>query len=277
MIRASCVGLGLAVLAGCGGGSGGAGGGGGLGPPGPARPARARPPRVAPPAGGRAAGGGWDPPQGSAVVSGRAKFVGEAPKRRPIDMSREAVCAEHWKDGGALDESSLVSADGGLQNVFVWVKKGAEGRTYPPPAEGVVLSQHHCAYAPHVLGVQVGQKLLIRNGDPVMHNVHSFSKRNAPINVGQGAAGAENVQVFERQEVMVAFKCDVHGWMRAWVGVLDHPYFGVTGADGSFTLKGLPPGTYTVEAWHESLGTQTQTVTIGAKESKDVAFVFKAA
>jgi len=157
----------------------------------------------------------------------------------------------------------------------VWVKKGAEGRTYPPPAEGVVLSQHHCAYAPHVLGVQVGQKLLIRNGDPVMHNVHSFSKRNAPINVGQGAAGAENVQVFERQEVMVAFKCDVHGWMGAHVGVVGHPFFAVSGADGAFTLPKLPPGEYVVAAWHEVYGSQEQTVTVGAGDQKALTFEFQ--
>jgi hypothetical protein len=139
----------------------------------------------------------------------------------------------------------------------------------------VVLDQKGCRYTPHVLGVQVGQPLEVLNSDPTLHNVHALPTANREFNTGQPLAGMKHTHRFSTREVMVPFKCDVHPWMRAFIGVLDHPYFGVTTADGTFRLEGLPPGTYTVEAWHETLGMQTQSVTIGAKESRDVAFSFK--
>jgi hypothetical protein len=117
----------------------------------------------------------------------------------------------------------------------------------------------------------------IINSDDTLHNVHGLAKANKEFNAGQPIQGMKMTHTFSTKEVMVPFKCDVHGWMNAWVGVLDHPYYAVTGADGTFSLKGLPPGTYTVEAWHEKLGTQIQMVTIGGKESKDVAFTFRGA
>ena len=125
--------------------------------------------------------------------------------------------------------------------------------------------------------MRVGQPLEIVNSDPTLHNIHAMPKANAEFNNGQPIQGMKTTHTFTAKEVMVPFKCDVHGWMNAYVGVLDHPYFAVTDKDGKFELKGLPPGTYTIEAWHEKLGTQTQSVTIGAKETKDVTFTFKAA
>src|SRR6185295_13402131 len=127
----------------------------------------------------------------------------------------------------------------------------------------------------HVLGIQVGQPLQVINSDPTLHNIHAIPAANQEFNAGQPITGMKMTHTFSTKEVMVPFKCDVHGWMHAWVGVLDHPYFFVTGADGTFQLKGLPPGTYTIEAWHEKLGTRTQMVTIGARETKDLAFSFK--
>ena len=128
---------------------------------------------------------------------------------------------------------------------------------------------------PHVVGVRVGQPLEIENSDPTLHNIHAMSKVNQEFNNGQPIQGMKMTHAFTQKEVMIPFKCDVHGWMNAYVGVLDHPFYAVTGADGSFSLKGLPPGTYTIEAWHEKLGTQTQTVTVAATETKDVAMTFK--
>ena len=124
--------------------------------------------------------------------------------------------------------------------------------------------------------MRVGQPLVILNSDPTLHNIHAMPKGNTEFNTGQPIQGMKTMHTFDKPEVMVPFKCDVHGWMNAYVGVLDHPYFAVTGPDGSFTLKGLPPGTYTIEAWHEKLGTQTTQVTLGAKETKDANFTFKA-
>jgi hypothetical protein len=134
-----------------------------------------------------------------------------------------------------------------------------------------------CRYTPHVFGVRVGQPLDITNSDPTLHNIHATPKNNAEFNQGQPIQGMKTTKTFTTPEVMVPFKCDVHGWMNAYVGVLDHPYFATTGTDGKFSLKSLPPGTYTIEAWHERLGAQTQSVTIGAKETKEVNFTFKPA
>jgi plastocyanin len=168
-----------------------------------------------------------------------------------------------------------VGSGGGLQNVFVYVKDGLGNRTFAAPATPVVLDQQGCHYVPHVVGIQVGQPMEIVNSDSTLHNVHALPKENGEFNQGQPLKGMKNVHTFTTKEVMVPFKCDVHGWMNAWVGVLDHPFYAVTGNDGSFSIKGLPPGTYTIEAWHEKLGTQTQMVTIGEKETKDVAMTFK--
>jgi plastocyanin len=161
--------------------------------------------------------------------------------------------------------------------VFVYVKDGLGNVTFPAPAEAIVLDQKGCQYAPHVIGIQVGQPLQIINSDATLHNIHGLAKANREFNQGQPIQGMKMTHTFSTKEVMIPFKCDVHGWMNAWIGVLDHPYYSVTRPDGTFSLKGLPPGTYTIEAWHEKLGTQTQMVTIGAKESKDVAFTFKGA
>ena len=204
-------------------------------------------------------------------IAGRISFEGPAPKPAPVRMDSDPNCA----NPGATDEAVVVGANGGLQNVFVYVKDGLGDLRFPVPARAAVMDQQGCRYMPHVLGAQVGQPVEIVNSDPTLHNVHAIPTANQEFNTGQPIKGMKSTHTFSTKEVMVPFKCDVHGWMRAYIGVLDHPFFAVTGPDGTFSLKGLPPGTYTVEAWHETLGTQTQTVTIGASESKDVAFSFK--
>ena len=207
-------------------------------------------------------------------ISGKITFEGTAPRPGVIRMDSDPNCVQ--AGGTTIDEAVVVGAGSELQNVFVYVKDGLGDLRFPIPAAPVVLDQKGCHYVPHVLGVQVGQALEILNSDPTLHNVHAVPKTNQEFNMGQPLPGIKHTHQFSTREVMVPFKCDVHPWMNAWVGVLDHPYFAVTSSDGSFSLKGLPPGTYTVEAWHETLGAQTQTVTIGEKESKEITFSFKA-
>jgi plastocyanin len=173
-------------------------------------------------------------------------------------------------------EEIVVGAGNGLANVFVYVKEGVSG-TYPAPATPVVLDQKGCAYRPHVFGVMTGQPIDILNSDDTLHNVHAIPEVNKAFNQGMPVPGSKVSKSFTKPEVMVRIKCDVHGWMSSWAGVLPHPFFAVSGEDGSFTIKGLPAGTYVIEAWHEKLGTQTQKVTVGENEAKSAAFAFKPA
>jgi hypothetical protein len=215
-------------------------------------------------------------PSTAGDIKGTVMLTGAAPKNEPIRMNADPICVKQTS-GPQSQETFVVSGDGKLANVFVYVKDGLGNYAYDPPAGNVTLDQHGCRYMPHVFGVRVGQPLEIVNSDPTLHNIHALPKNNPEFNNGQPIQGMKMNHTFKAKEVMVPFKCDVHGWMNAYVGVLDHPYFAVSKEDGSFELKGLPPGTYTIEAWHEKLGATTQSVTIGAKESKDVSFTFDAA
>ena len=212
-------------------------------------------------------------PATAGSVTGMVHFDGTPPASEPIDMASDPYCQ---RQGSARTETVAVGSGSTLQNVFVYVKDGLGDRAFPVPPTPVLLDQKGCRYTPRVLGVQVGQTLEILSSDDTLHNVHAIPENNREFNKAHQLAGIKHTHVFSTREVMVPFKCDVHKWMNAWVGVLDHPYYAVTGADGTFELKGLPPGTYTIEAWHEKLGTQTQTVTIGEKQTSDIAFTFKA-
>lgn len=212
-------------------------------------------------------------PATAGAVAGRVTFAGTPPALQALRMDSDPNCAQ--QGATAPDESVVVGGDGALQNVFVYVKDGLGTLRFPVPSTAIVLDQKGCRYAPHVFGAQVGQTVEVLNSDPTLHNIHAVPMANREFNTGQPLPGMKHVHRFSAREVMVPFKCDVHPWMRAYVGVLDHPFFAVTGADGSFQLTGLPPGTYTIEAWHETLGMQTQTVTIGAKDTGNVAFSFK--
>jgi plastocyanin len=213
-------------------------------------------------------------PAVAGTVSGTVTVEGNVPKNEPIRMGADPVCMRE-NPGTLFQESYIVGENGALANVFVYLKEGLEGYAFDPPSTPVVLDQTGCVYRPHVFGVQVGQKLEINNLDPTLHNIHAVSKANQEFNTGQPLQGMKYTHTFKTREIMVPFKCDVHGWMNAYAGVLEHPCFGVTGADGTFTLNTLPPGTYTVEAWHEKLGAQTQTVTVTGKETPTIAFTFK--
>jgi plastocyanin len=208
-------------------------------------------------------------------VKGVVTFEGEAPKNQPIKMNADPVCVKENKD--PQFQETFEVADGKLANVFVYVKDGLGNYVFDTPTETAKIDQKECRYHPHVFAMRVGQPLEIVNSDPTLHNIHAMPKTNAEFNTGQPIQGMKTTHTFDKKEVMVPFKCDVHGWMNAYVAVLDHPYYAVTGKDGSFSLKSLPPGTYTIEAWHEKLGTQEQKVTLGPKETKDANFTFKAA
>jgi plastocyanin len=211
-------------------------------------------------------------PATAGSITGRITFEGRPPAAPPIKMASDPNCPQP----GGVAENVVVGSDGALKNVFVYVKDGLGNLRFPVPATPVVLDQKGCRYIPHVVGIQVGQPMQIVSSDPTLHNVHAMAQANREFNTGQPVPGVPHTHTFSTREVMVPFKCDVHRWMNAWVGVLDHPYFAVTSDAGTFELEGLPPGTYTIEAWHERLGTQTSSVTIGAKETKDVPFSFKA-
>ncbi len=206
-------------------------------------------------------------------LSGRVLLEGPAPANAPIKMSADPYCIRANPDGSSFE--TYVVDDGGLENVFVYVKDGLGNYYFDVPTKSVVLEQKGCHYMPHVFGIRAGQPLEIVNDDDTLHNVHALAEKNQEFNYGQPMAGMKNTRTFTVPEVMITFKCDVHGWMNAYAGVLNHPYFDVTKNGGKFELKNLPPGTYTIEAWHEKLGTETQTVTLGAKESKDISFTFK--
>jgi len=229
-----------------------------------------------PPAG--APGAAAVDPATAATITGRVVVEGAVPKPEPITMAGDPVCAT---SGAALmTESFVVGAENGLENVIVSVKSGLGTRAFPAPGAAVVLDQKGCHYTPHVVAVQVGQPLEIVNSDDTLHNVHAVPKLNEEFNIGQPIKGMKSTfntpkDPFRAREIAILLKCDVHEWMNAYVGVVEHPFFAVTSGGGRFSLTGLPPGTYDIEAWHEKLGTQTQTVTVGEKDTKDIGFAFK--
>jgi plastocyanin len=211
-------------------------------------------------------------PATASAITGVVTLQGTPPANPSINMSSDPYC---MKLGAATTPVFIVSDDNGLENVFVYVKDGLGSLKFPVPTSPVVLDQKGCMYGPRVFGIQVGQSLDIVNSDETLHNVHAMPMANREFNRGQALQGMKYTTTFTAPEVMLPFKCDVHKWMNAWVGVLEHPFYAVSGKAGMFALAGLPPGSYTIEAWHEKLGAQTQQVTIGPKESKKISFVFK--
>ena len=210
------------------------------------------------------------------TVKGVVNFEGTAPKNEAIKMNADPVCVKQNKDP-QFQETYLVSDDGKtLGNVFVYVKDGLGNYVFDTPTTPAKIDQQNCRYHPHVFGIRVNQPLEILNSDPTLHNIHALPKKNSEFNTGQPIQGMKMTHTFDKPEVMVPFKCDVHGWMNAYVGVLDHPYYAVTKDDGKFELKDLPAGRYTIEAWHEKLGATPQSVTLGPKETKEITFSFKA-
>lgn len=204
-------------------------------------------------------------PSTTGTVTGRVVLAGTAPAPQTIRVDGDKTCATLVPGAARQTERYVVGSGGTLANVFVYVATGLEGRTFPVPAEPVIVDQQRCWYTPRVVGVRVGQPFQVLNSDPLLHNVRAEAVVNQPFNQGQPVKGVRYSHTFSTDEVMVALRCDVHAWMNAWVGVMNHPYFAVTAADGAFALPNLPAGTYTVTAWHEAAGTSTGTVTVTAR------------
>ncbi len=207
-------------------------------------------------------------------VTGTIRYTGKKPARKLIDMSEDPACVEAHH-GKAYDESLIVSSNGSLANAFIYVKKGLEGKTFETPATPVVIDQRGCWFRPRVMGIQTNQVLEVINSDPVTHNIHPMAEINREWNHSQGPGDAPLSRKFIKPEIMIRIKCNIHSWMHAFIGVLDHPYFAVSKEDGTFAIKNLPPGTYTIGVWQENLGTQEQQVTVAPHQDAVANFTFK--
>jgi plastocyanin len=206
-------------------------------------------------------------------ITGTVQFAGTDPEVQVIQMAADPYCLSSHS-GEVTAQRVMVNANGTLAQIFVYVKEGLEGKTFPVPSEPAVLDQQGCMYVPHIIGVQTGQTLTVHNSDDTLHNVNAQPSNNPGFNIGQPMAGMEYEHTFENPEIMIPVKCDVHPWMAAFIGVLPHPYFAVTDAEGGFSIDRLPPGDYVIEAWSEGLGTQTIDVTVAPNETAEANFTF---
>lgn len=217
--------------------------------------------------------GGPSPTPGGATVRGSVRFEGKAPAAKAISMAADPSCAQQHPTP-VMAQEVMVDAKGDLQNVIVFVSEGLGDRTFDPPSQAAMIEQKGCLYQPHVLAVRANQRLELVNDDPTSHNIHPVPANNREWNKAE-PPGSKMEEAFAREEIAIPVKCNVHPWMHGYIAVFKHPYFAVTGRDGGFDLSHLPPGTYTIKAWHEKLGSSTQTLTISANETKEMNFVFK--
>lgn len=210
----------------------------------------------------------------AATLTGSVKFEGAAPKMTSIQMSADPYCQSQHASAPATEEDVVVGPAGELANVFVYIKdiKG----NFPTPSTAVTIDQKGCQYHPHINAVMVGQPLEIKNDDATLHNIHALPTANSQFNEGQPVQGMVSTKKLDKVEMTpFKIKCDVHGWMKSYMAVMPHPFYSVSQGNGTFTIANLPPGQYTVVAWHEKYGQQEQQVTVGAKESKALSFTFK--
>lgn len=213
-------------------------------------------------------------PATAGTVSGRILFSGKRMPQRRVDMDEDPQCeALHKKP--VYDQSEIVNRNATLANVFVYIKDGLGDKKFASPSTPVTIDQRGCWFIPRVIGIQVGQTLRVTNSDPVTHNIHPRPQDNREWNHSQSPGDPPIERKFSHQEVMIRVKCNIHGWMHAWIGVVANPYFAVTGSDGSFEFTNVPPGQYTIAAWQEVLGSQEQSVTIAPSGKSTLEFRFK--
>jgi hypothetical protein len=208
-------------------------------------------------------------PATAGSISGFVSFKGAPPKLKPLDMTQDPGCPS-----GPQPAETVVVNGGKLANVFIYVKEGLPQGTFAVPSEPVVLDQKGCRYNPHVLGIMAGQQLKILDSDTANHNIHDMPNNNPPFNESQMPTSKPIIKTFANPEMMIPVQCNQHPWMRAYINVMSHPYFAVSAADGSFTIKNLPPGEYTLAAVHEKFGEQTMKVKVGPKMDTDARFTF---
>jgi len=213
-------------------------------------------------------------PATAGSVSGTIHWNGPKPAKVPVDMSGDPACvsANHGK---VFEDAVLLGKHNEVDNAFLYIKSGLEGKTFEVPSTPVTIDQRGCWFHPRVFGVQTGQEVDIVNSDPVTHNIHSMAHINREWNHSQGPGDPPMHRRFLKPEVMIPVKCNIHSWMHEYIGVVDNPYFVVSDAEGKFTIPNLPPGTYTLALWHEKLGTQEQQITIPPHGSTTVNFELK--
>jgi len=212
------------------------------------------------------------PNPSGATVKGTVKVQGSVPKATQIDMSADVKCVQARSGGGMTED--IVADGGGLRNVVVYVSQGLGDTKFEPPKEAAVIDQKGCMYQPHVVTVQANQELKVVNSDATTHNIHPMPNNNRELNQSQ-PPGVPFSTTFGREEIAIPVKCNIHPWMHSYIAVFKHPFFAVTGKGGSFEIANLPPGTYTITAWHEKLGSSFQKITVGESETKTLEFVFQ--
>ena len=211
----------------------------------------------------------------AATLKGSITFAGVKPPHQKIDMASDEGCQKAAAGKPVYDEPVVTGKGGGLANAFVYIQAGLEGKKFEPATEAVVLDQHGCIFVPHVIALRAGQTLELKNGDAVSHNVHPLPANNREWNQEQAPQAPPVEHRFARPEIMIPVKCNIHAWMRSYIGVVDHPYFAVTGSDGAFEWKNLPPGDYTIGVWHEKLGKQEQQVHVAPSGAAAVNFTYR--
>ncbi|MGH9629291.1 MAG: carboxypeptidase regulatory-like domain-containing protein [Bryobacteraceae bacterium] len=213
-------------------------------------------------------------PATAAALRGTVTFAGKKPPAEVISMNAEEAC-EKLHPEPVSNPTIITASDGKLTNVFVYVKTGLEGKKFEPSNKGVVLDQRGCMFVPRVIALRAGETLTVKNSDPVSHNIHPDPRNNREWNQQQSPGAPDLQRRFGFPEVMIPVKCNVHSWMRSYIGVMDHPYFAVTGDTGAFEWTALPPGEYTIAAWHETLGEQTEKITLAGGSQETVNFTFR--
>lgn len=207
-------------------------------------------------------------------IVGKINYTGPKVAPSMIKMNADPKCIKMHSGKDVASEQVVVNPNNTLRWVFIYVKKGLEGKKFPTPSSKVSINQTGCMYNPHVFGMMASQPLEITNSDATLHNIHALPKNSSQFNIAQPNKGMKLTKTFDKSEVMVKIKCEVHNWMAAYVGVLDHPFYAVSDDKGNFSIKNLPPGDYELEAWHEKFGTKSMKITVGASDTKTVDFSF---